>query len=81
MALTGCSDSSLTALEPDTDVADTDVVIPSDATSGELLIKFSDEMTEILDRQLPSHTFGHPFDRRGARHPRQLQLRTGLPRR
>ena len=52
MALTGCSDSSLTALEPDTDVADTDVVIPSDATSGELLIKFSDEMTEILDRQL-----------------------------
>lgn len=52
MALTGCSDSSLTALEPDTDVTDTDVVIPSDATSGELLIKFSDEMTEILDRQL-----------------------------
>ena len=34
MALTGCSDSSLTALEPATHVADTDVVIPSDATSG-----------------------------------------------
>lgn len=53
MALTGCTDN-LSAI----DNADgkTDVTIPADAEAGELIIKFSPEMSDILDQAQLSKT-------------------------
>lgn len=64
MALTGCTDN-LSAI----DNADgkTDVTIPADAEAGELIIKFSPEMSDILDQAQMSKT-------RGA-----LATRSGIP--
>ena len=57
MALTGCTDN-LSAI--DNAGGKTDVTIPADAEAGELIIKFSPEMSDILDRAQMSKTRGAP---------------------
>lgn len=47
LALTGCSDSLSTIGSSD---GNSEVTIPADAEAGELLIKFSPEMSDILDQ-------------------------------
>ena len=47
LALTGCSDSLSTIGSSD---GNSEITIPADAESGELLIKFSPEMSDILDQ-------------------------------
>ena len=47
LALTGCSDSLSTL---DSSEGKADITIPADAEAGELLIKFSPEMSDILDQ-------------------------------
>ena len=47
LALTGCSDSLSTL---DSSEGKADITIPADAKAGELLIKFSPEMSDILDQ-------------------------------
>ena len=47
LALTGCSDSLTTIDIPE---GKPEVVIPADAENGELIIKFSPEMSDILDQ-------------------------------
>lgn len=47
MALTGCSDSLSTIGSSD---GNSEITIPADAEAGELLIKFSPEMSDILDQ-------------------------------
>ena len=47
LALTGCSDSLLTIGSSD---GNSEITIPADAEAGELLIKFSPEMSDILDQ-------------------------------
>lgn len=64
MALTGCTDN-LSAI--DNAGGKTDVTIPADAEAGELIIKFSPEMSDILDQAQMSKT-------RGA-----LATRSGIP--
>ena len=64
MALTGCTDN-LSAI--DNAGGKTDVSIPADAEAGELIIKFSPAMTDILDQTQLSKT-------RGA-----LATRSGIP--
>lgn len=64
MALTGCTDN-LSAI--DNAGGKTDVTIPADAEAGELIIKFSPEMSDILDQEQMSKT-------RGA-----LATRSGIP--
>lgn len=49
LMLTGCSDRELIE-QPSTPTGGTEVQLPTDVTSGELLIKFDPAMTEILDR-------------------------------
>ena len=51
MILASCSDQELIE-QPSTPVGGTEVQLPADVTSGELLIKFDPQMTEILDRTL-----------------------------
>ncbi len=64
MALTGCTDN-LSAI--DNTGGKTDITIPADAEAGELIIKFSPEMSDILDQTQMSKT-------RGA-----LATRSGIP--
>ena len=51
MILASCSEQELIE-QPSTPVGGTEVQVPADVTSGELLIKFDPQMTEILDRTL-----------------------------
>ena len=53
LALTGCADNLSTV---DVSEGKTDITIPADAEAGELLIKFSPEMTDILDQAQLSKT-------------------------
>ena len=53
LALTGCSDSLSTL---DSSEGKADITIPADAKAGELLIKFSPEMSDILDQAQKSQT-------------------------
>ena len=53
LALTGCADNLPTV---DTPEGKPDITIPADAEAGELLIKFSPEMTDILDQAQLSKT-------------------------
>ena len=53
LALTGCSDSLSTIGSSD---GNSEITIPADAESGELLIKFSPEMSDILDQAQLSKT-------------------------
>lgn len=60
-----CSDEQFETPSVPTD-EQTEVVIPSDATSGELLIKFKPEMTDILDQALArASRAGGPATRSG----------------
>lgn len=52
-ALTGCSDSLSTIGSSD---GNSEITIPADAEAGELLIKFSPEMSDILDQAQLSKT-------------------------
>ena len=80
LALTGCSDSLSTIGSSD---GNSEITIPADAEAGELLIKFSPEMSDILDQAQLSKTRSgkatRSFYRRGARHPGKLQLRACVP--
>ena len=61
LALTGCSDSLSTIGSSD---GNSEITIPADAEAGELLIKFSPEMSDILDRsttEQDSRRKGYPF--------------------
>ncbi|MCE8950765.1 subtilase family N-terminal domain-containing protein [Bacteroides thetaiotaomicron] len=51
LMLTACSEQELIE-QPSTPVGGTEVQLPADVTSGELLIKFDPAMTEILDQTL-----------------------------
>ena len=51
LLLASCSEQELIE-QPSTPVGGTEVQLPADVTSGELLIKFDPQMTEILDRTL-----------------------------
>lgn len=51
LMLTACSEQELIE-QPSTPTGGTEVQLPADVTSGELLIKFDPAMTEILDRTL-----------------------------
>ena len=53
LALTGCADNLPTV---DTPEGKPDITIPADAETGELLIKFSPEMSDILDQAQLSKT-------------------------
>lgn len=53
LALTGCSDSLSTIGSSD---GNSEITIPADAEAGELLIKFSPEMSDILDQAQLSTT-------------------------
>lgn len=53
LALTGCADNLPTV---DTPEGKPDITIPTDAEAGELLIKFSSEMSDILDQAQLSKT-------------------------
>ena len=53
LALTGCADNLPTV---DTPEVKPDITIPADAEAGELLIKFSPEMSDILDQAQLSKT-------------------------
>ena len=53
LALTGCSDSLSTIGSSDDN---SEITIPADAEAGELLIKFSPEMSDILDQAQLSET-------------------------
>lgn len=53
LALTGCADNLPTV---DTPEGKPDITIPADAEAGELLIKFSSEMSDILDQAQLSKT-------------------------
>ncbi len=57
LALTGCADNLPTV---DTPEGKPDITIPADAEAGELLIKFSPEMSDILDQaQLSKNRSGN----------------------
>ena len=51
MILASCSEQEFIE-QPSTPVGGTEVQLPADVTSGELLIKFDPQMTDILDRTL-----------------------------
>ena len=51
LMLAACSEQELTE-QPYTPIGGTEVQLPTDVTSGELLIKFDPAMSEILDRTL-----------------------------
>ena len=51
LMLAACSEQELTE-QPSTPIGGTEVQLPTDVTSGELLIKFDPAMIEILDRTL-----------------------------
>ena len=62
LALTGCADNLSTL---DTSGKKSEVVIPADAPEGELLIKFSPEMSDILDQAQVGKTRGGMASRSG----------------
>ena len=51
LMLAACSEQELTE-QPSTPIGGTEVQLPTDVTSGELLVKFDPAMSEILDRTL-----------------------------
>ena len=51
ITLASCSEQELIE-QPSTPIGGTEVQLPADVTSGELLIKFDPQMTDILDRTL-----------------------------
>ena len=51
LMLAACSEQELTE-QPSTPIGGTEVQLPTDVTSGDLLIKFDPAMSEILDRTL-----------------------------
>ena len=51
LMMAACSEQELTE-QPSTPIGGTEVQLPTDVTSGELLIKFDPAMSEILDRTL-----------------------------
>ena len=51
ITLVSCSEQELIE-QPSTPIGGTEVQLPADVTSGELLIKFDPQMTDILDRTL-----------------------------
>lgn len=53
--LAGCSEQEIIE-QPSTSPEETEVQLPADITSGELLIKFKPEMTAILDRTMTRAT-------------------------
>lgn len=62
LALTGCSDSLSTIGSSD---GNSEITIPADAEAGELLIKFSPEMSDILDQAQLSKTRAGKVTRSG----------------
>ena len=62
LALTGCSDSLSTIGSSD---GNSEITIPADAEAGELLIKFSPEMSDILDQAQLSKTRAEKATRSG----------------
>lgn len=62
LALTGCSDSLSTIGSSD---GNSEITIPADAEAGELLIKFSPEMSDILDQAQLSKTCAGKATRSG----------------
>ena len=62
LALTGCSDSLSTIGSSDDN---SEITIPADAEAGELLIKFSPEMSDILDQAQLSKTRSGKVTRSG----------------
>ena len=62
LALTGCSDSLSTIGSSD---GNSEITIPADAEAGELLIKFSPEMSDILDQAQLSKTRSGKVTRSG----------------
>lgn len=62
LALTGCSDSLSTIGSSD---GNSEITIPADAEAGELLIKFSPEMSDILDQAQLSKTRSRKATRSG----------------
>ena len=62
LALTGCSDSLSTIGSSD---GNSEITIPADAEAGELLIKFSPEMSDILDQAQLSKTHAGKATRSG----------------
>ena len=62
LALTGCSDSLSTIGSSD---GNSEITIPADAEAGELLIKFSPEMSSILDQAQMSKTRSGKVTRSG----------------
>lgn len=62
LALTGCSDSLSTIGSSD---GNSEITIPADAEAGELLIKFSPEMSDILDQAQLSKTHSGKATRSG----------------
>ena len=62
LALTGCADNLPTV---DTPEGKPDITIPADAEAGELLIKFSPEMSDILDQAQLSKTRSGKVTRSG----------------
>lgn len=62
LALTGCSDSLSTIGSSD---GNSEITIPADAEAGELLIKFSPEMSDILDQAQLSKTRARKATRSG----------------
>lgn len=62
LALTGCSDSLSTIGSSD---GNSEITIPADAEAGELLIKFSPEMSDILDQTQLSKTRAGKVTRSG----------------
>lgn len=62
LALTGCSDSLSTIGSSDDN---SEITIPADAEAGELLIKFSPEMSDILDQAQLSKTRAGKVTRSG----------------
>lgn len=55
LTIAACSEQELIE-QPVPPTGDTEVQLPADATSGELLIKFKPEMTEILDKVMTRAT-------------------------
>ena len=56
LALTACTEQDIIE-QPSTPNGGTEVRLPADVNSGELLIKFKPEMTDILDRTMTRATW------------------------
>ena len=51
LAMTACTEQEIIE-QPSTPTGGTEIRLPADVTSGELLIKFKPEMTDILDQTM-----------------------------